>query len=125
MSSKGTLMRTLLQKPKHRELQNSETMKSSLTTKLPWDLMELDTMNWFGHVFVVAVPTPTFFTRVVCLGIHDAGESYNNREKFSTAYQQIHAYVTSCGCNVRVIVFDGDKTMATDKFLCEIRQTGA
>ena len=43
--------------------------------------MELDIMTWFGHTFLVAVITPTSFTRVVYLGKHGVGEQYKNKEK--------------------------------------------
>ena len=87
--------------------------------------MELDIMTWFGHTFLVAVLTPTSFTRVVYLGKHGVGEHYKNKEKLISAYLQIHAFVKSYQWNVRVVIFDGEKAMATDEFLYAVRNTGA
>ena len=87
--------------------------------------MELDIMTWFGHTFLVAVITPTSFTRVVYLGKHGVGEQYKNKEKLIAAFNQVHAFIKSYQWNVRVVIFDGEKAMATDDFLYTVRNSGA
>ena len=87
--------------------------------------MELDIMTWFRHTFLVAVITPTSFTRVVYLGKHGVGEQYKNKEMLITAYQQIHTFIKSYQWNIRVVIFDGEKAMATDDFLYAVRHSGA
>ena len=87
--------------------------------------MELDIMTWFGHTFLVAVITPTSFTRIVYLGKQGVGEQYKNEERLIAAYQQIHAFIKFYQWTVRVVIFEGEKAMATDEFLYAVRNTGA